>query len=206
MKSGMRLISRHLPAEERRAVIVEAVIALAAEQNPGEITTASIATKMNLTQGALFRHFPSKEAVWQAVIGWVADRLMARVEHAAGNVDTPLAALEAVFMTHIDFVVDHPGVPRMLFAELQRPKDSPLKHLVGNLMQRYRQRLANLIEAGKLQGEVSADVNTAAAATLFLGTIQGLVMQSLLAGDPNRMRRDARSVFAIYRRGLQEAR
>ena len=44
-----------------------------------------------------------------------------------------------------------------------------------------------------------------AAATLFIGTIQGLVMQSLLAGDVTRIRRDAPRVFDIYRRGIRSA-
>jgi len=40
---------------------------------------------------------------------------------------------------------------------------------------------------------------------LFIGTIQGLVMQSLLAGDVTRIRRDAPRVFDIYRRGIRSA-
>ena len=63
---------KHLPADERRAVTVESVVALAGSQNPSEITTAAIAKHMNLTQGALFRHFPNKEAIWQAVMGGAA--------------------------------------------------------------------------------------------------------------------------------------
>ena len=43
---------KHLPADERRAVTVESVVALAGSQNPSEITTAAIAKHMNLTQGA----------------------------------------------------------------------------------------------------------------------------------------------------------
>ena len=70
--------SKHLSADERRAVTVESVVALAASQNPGEITTAAIAKHMNLTQGALFRHFPNKEAIWQAVMEWVAEQLLAK--------------------------------------------------------------------------------------------------------------------------------
>lgn len=73
---------KKLPAEERRAVTVEAVVALAAEQNPNAITTAAIAKRMGLTQGALFRHFPNKDAILQAVIEWVAERLLARVDKA----------------------------------------------------------------------------------------------------------------------------
>ncbi|WP_274378370.1 hypothetical protein [Thiobacillus denitrificans] len=37
---------KHLPADERRAVTVEAVVELAAEQNPNDITTSAIAKRM----------------------------------------------------------------------------------------------------------------------------------------------------------------
>jgi len=197
---------KHLPADERRAVTVEAVIELAATQNPGEITTAAIAKHMGLTQGALFRHFPSKDAILQAVMEWVAERLLARVDKAAQAAASPLAALEAMFMAHIDFVAQHPGVPRMLFGELQRAVDTPAKRMARTLIDRYGKRLSTLIEQGKERGELAREVDTAAAATLFIGTIQGLIMQSLLAGNTKRMRADAPGAFAIYRRGIGSVR
>jgi hypothetical protein len=58
---------------------------------------------------------------------------------------------------------------------------------------------------GRANGELSEAVDGKAAATLFIGTIQGLVMQSLIAGDVARMRRDAPGVFAIYRRGIERS-
>ena len=116
---------KHLPADERRAVTVESVVALAGSQNPSEITTAAIAKHMNLTQGALFRHFPNKEAIWQAVMEWVAERLLARIDRSAQGIESPLAAMEAMFMSHIEFVAEHPGVPRMMFGELQRAESTP---------------------------------------------------------------------------------
>ena len=94
----MSTASKYLPADERRAATVEAVIQLAATQNPSDITTAAIAGHMHLTQGALFRHFPSKDAILQAVMEWVAEQLLARVERAAQHAPTPLAALEAMFL------------------------------------------------------------------------------------------------------------
>ncbi|HFK2924902.1 MULTISPECIES: TetR/AcrR family transcriptional regulator [Pseudomonadota] len=195
--------SKHLPADERRAATVEAVVDLAAEQNPSDITTTAIAQRMGLTQGALFRHFPTKDAILQAVMSWVTERLLARVDKAAEGTTSPVAALEAVFMTHIDFVSEHPGVPRMLFGELQRPGETLPKRMVQTLIQHYGERLHRLLEAGKAQGELDAGLDVEAAAVLFIGTIQGLVMQSLLAGKVCRIRRDAPAVFAIYRRGIE---
>lgn len=182
---------------------VEAVVELAASRNPSDITTAAIAKHMHLTQGALFRHFPSKDAIWQAVMEWVAERLLARVDRAAEGIDSPLAALRAVFMTHVEFVTEHPGVPRMMFGELQRAEPTAAKRMVQTLIERYGQRLHRMMEAGKTCGELSAELDSDAAVILFIGTIQGLVMQSLLAGDVSRMHYDAARAFAIYCRGIE---
>jgi len=192
----------HLPADERRAVIVDSVLQLAGSKNPSEITTAAIAKHMNLTQGALFRHFPNKEAIWRAVMEWVAERLLARIDRSVEGIESPIAAMEAIFMTHVAFVAEHPGVPRMMFGELQRAEPTPAKRMVQTLLKNYAERLHGLIEKGKSSGELVSSLDNEAAATLFIGTIQGLVMQSLLTGDIDRIRQDAPRVFAIYRRGI----
>lgn len=197
--------SNHLPAEARRAVTVEAVVALAAERNPSEITTAAIASHMKLTQGALFRHFPTKEAIWEAVMGWVADRLLARSDRAASGCASPVAALQAIFEAHVAFVSEHPGVPRMLFGELQRAEATPAKRAAQALLQRYGQRIRTHLEAGKAAGEISPELDLDAAITLFVGTIQGLVMQSLIAGDMALIRESAPRVFAIYLAGIRSS-
>lgn len=196
---------KHLPADERRAATVDAVINLAAEQNPSDITTTAIAQRMGLTQGALFRHFPTKDAILGAVMTWVAECLLARVDKAAQHNPSPLAALEAVFMAHIDFVSEHPGVPRMLFGELQRPGETLPKKMVQTLIHRYGERLRHLLERGKATGELDAGLDIEAASISFIGAIQGLVMQSLIASDADRIRRDAPGVFALYRRGIRSA-
>ena len=197
------MTARHLPAEERRSVTVETVLALAAEQNPSEITTAAIAGRMHLTQGALFRHFPSKEALWAAVMEWVAERLMQRIERAVAEAPGPLAALRSMFLAHAGFVVEHPGVPRMMFGELQRAEASAPKRMAQTLIRRYGERVRALLAAGQTAGEVAADIDLEAATTLFIGTIQGLVMQSLLAGEPERISREAPAVLALYLRGIR---
>jgi len=193
---------RNLPADERRAHTVEAVVELAGTRNPGEITTMAIARHMGLTEGALFRHFPSKQAIWQSVMEWVAESLLDRVERAARDLDSPSDQLRAMFLGHIDFVAEHPGVPRMLFGELQKSDSTAPKRIVQSLIQRYAQRLQQTLEAGKACGELHADLDSGAAATLFIGTIQGLVMQSLLVGDMARIREEAPKVYAIYSRGI----
>lgn len=193
---------RNLPADQRRDVTVEAVVELAGSTNPSEITTAAIAKHMNLTQGALFRHFPNKEAIWQAVMKWVAKSLLERIGKASDGISSPLDALQAIFLAHVTFVSEHPGAPRMLYSELQGAKATPAKRLASQMMKQYAARVSHLIKIGKTQGDLHPELDSEAATTLFIGTIQGLVMQSLISGDMERMRVYAPRVFVIYRRGI----
>jgi AcrR family transcriptional regulator len=195
--------TKRMPTEQRRADAIETVVNLASEQNPDEITTTAIAERMGLSQGALFRHFPNKEAILKGVIEWVAERLMTRVDKAVAKADSPIEALDAVFTTHIDFVASHPGAPRMLFGELQRAKLTPAKQMARTLTARYGKRIEGILELGKAQGCLTSDLDSKAAATMFVGIIQGLVMQSLLLGDMSHIRKDAPLVFAIYLRAIR---
>jgi hypothetical protein len=91
----------------------------------------------------------------------------------------------------------------MIFSELQRAEDTAAKRMVRALLARYGERLVTLIEAGKTQDVLAREVDTAASATLFIGTIQGLVMQSLLSGNVAMIRAQAPAIFAIYSRAIR---
>jgi TetR/AcrR family transcriptional regulator len=194
-----------LPAAKRRETTVQAVLDLAAVQNPAEITTTAIAEQMHITQGALFRHFATKDAIWQAVIEWVTQRLLARVAEAARTAKSPLEALETIFMAHIESHVRHAGVPRIIFGELQRAEDTHAKRIVRKFMGQYVEKLQAFIEQGKVAGEIDREVDAKAAATMFVGMIQGLVVQSLVSGNLANTRTKAREVFVLYLRAVRRA-
>lgn len=201
--------------EVRQASLVEAALLLAAQHSPASITTADLARAVGITQGAVFRHFASKEAIWMAVLGWVDEALMTQLQAAAdvahliradpSEAPQPLAALRAVFLAHVDFVVAHPGVPRVIFQELQSPGDTALKSSVRGLLQRYRQLLMQLLKQAQDEQAVAPDTDLPSAAVLFIGSVQGLVMQALVSGNVSAMTLQAPGVFAIYQRGLQAA-
>lgn len=194
-----------LPTEERQAEIVTAALRLARDTSPALITTTDFASAVGLTQGAVFKHFPTKDAIWVAALQWVRGELMQSLRAAAAEAPTPLDGLSAMFRAHVDFVVAQPGVPRLIFNELQQPADSATKQEVRAMLQGYRKLLLDTLEQAVAQGQVVADLDREAAATTFVGLIQGLVMQAMLVGRPAAMRPQADRVFALYLRSLGDA-
>jgi GAF domain-containing protein len=136
---------------------------------------------------------------------WVRTQLLAALEAAAAGVAQPLPAMQAVFKAHLRFVVAHPGVPRIIFHELQNPHETAVKREVRALLQGYRGLLLQLLAEAARRGELAAGVDPDAAATLFVGTVQGLVMQSMTAGRPIPMKTGVDAVFSLLLRGLRAA-
>jgi hypothetical protein len=74
--------------------------------------------------------------------------------------------------------------------------------MVQKLIGQYANKLKLVMQLGQESGELKHDLGIEAAAILFIGSIQGLVMQSMLASDPQYMVMQAKSVFAVYKRAL----
>ena len=107
----------------------------------------------------------------------------------------------------LDTVAWPAAVERRFLDELHQGRET-LPRFNGKLFKQPdvialdRDQIGLLLDAGKARGELHADLDPEAAATLFIGTVQGLVMQSMLADDVARIRSDAPGVFAIYLRGV----
>ena len=77
-----------LPSAERRARAIEALLDLGSSCAPEQITTAAIAERMGLSHAALFRHFPSREALWAESMRWATAQLEQAT--AQGQLNSPL--------------------------------------------------------------------------------------------------------------------
>jgi TetR/AcrR family transcriptional regulator len=196
-------INPRQPTESRQAEIISTMVRLSAERSPSDITTTDLAKAMQVTQGALFRHFASKEAIRLAVVGWIEEHLMSEIMAAKGRAPDALTALKAMFMAHVGFAKAYPGAPRLIFSELQQAADSPVRQRVQQVMQGYRQTVAQTLAAATEAKLIRADADCPSAAALFLGAIQGLVIQSMLSGSDEQMGQQAVGVLNLYLAALE---
>jgi TetR/AcrR family transcriptional regulator len=197
-------VPRHrLTTDQRQREIVAAVLALARERGPDAITTQAIADRMGVTQGAVFRHFPDKQAIWLAVFTWVRESLAAVLATATNEADSPLASIERAFLAHVAFIAANPGVPRVMFHEMQYPGDSPVRAEVRAMITSYRQRLTLLFRQAKAAGELPRDLDATLAPVSFIGAVQGLVIEASLAGDETGMVKRARKLLPLLLDGYR---
>src|SRR5262249_60338820 len=58
------------PADSRKQQIVETVLELVAARGTEAVSVQLVADAIGVTQPAVFRHFPTKEAMWLAEVQW----------------------------------------------------------------------------------------------------------------------------------------
>jgi AcrR family transcriptional regulator len=191
-------VRKRLGADERREEIIRVTLELAARQGVDAVTTQDMAQAMGVTQGAVFRHFSSKDAIWLAAMQWVRDRLMGVLARAAAQGSNPLDALQRMFFAHIDFIASHPAIPRMLMSEHLHGRSALLRQLVTEIMLGFESRVAGLLNHAKAQGLARADLDAHAAATLYIGMIQGLVLQTSILRDQRTLAAEAARTFPVF--------
>ncbi|MFZ0408304.1 MAG: TetR/AcrR family transcriptional regulator [Cyanobium sp.] len=170
-----------LPAAERRSLAVQALLELAAETAPDQISTAAIALRMGTSHAALFRHFPSRDALWAESVRWATGQLDQQFAAlAAEDWTDPLRQAEQLLLLKADFVRQHPGLLRMWFAELQRPRTSPAREEAKAFMGRLRQRLTALLVSAGERGLLRSSLPAAELAQVLMACCEGLMLQGLV--------------------------
>lgn len=201
---NQEVAKKRLSSEERQGEIIRVAIELAAEKGVDSVTTQDMADAMHLTQGAIFRHFATKDDIWVAVMQWIRERLMNVLSKAAADAADPLDAIQRMFLAHIAFISKHPAIPRLLFSELLHKKNSKLRQLIQEIISGYEARIAGLLEAAKSQSLAPADLDSKSAAVLYIGMIQGLVMQASIFSGKRSLLQEAEKTFPIYLHGIRK--
>ena len=64
--------------KDRKNIILQSLASMLEERNLAKITTALLAEKSNITEAALYRHFPSKRAIYAELFSFCDDAIFSK--------------------------------------------------------------------------------------------------------------------------------
>jgi TetR/AcrR family transcriptional regulator len=165
------------PADIRKAEIVRTVLDLADRIGPDRVTTNAVAKAIGVTQAALFRHFPSKAALWEAVAEQVSDQLGGAWKAALASTEAPVDRLRALVGAQLAQIRATPAMPMVLFSRELNVENDDLRKLFRDRLGAFHALLA--AEAGRAQErcEIRGDIGPADAAALLTSLVQGVAIR-----------------------------
>lgn len=166
-------------AADRRAEIIETVIALSADIGPDRVTTQHLADRVGVTQPAIFRHFSTKSEIWDAVSARIAENVTEAAKPKADQTGTHLSndTIHAHLGRYFKLVHQRPSVPSILHSRELQAGNEALRLRFQTLMHNRRTWIADLVHRGQKDGHHRADLRAKDIANLILNAVQGLSMQ-----------------------------
>jgi AcrR family transcriptional regulator len=164
-------------AEERKAQIVAEVLRLADEIGPDRLSTTDVARAVGLSQPAIFRHFPTKGALWLAVAEDIAARLRTTWAEAEDQAVTPGARLRTLIEAHLTAISGTPALPSILFSRELQVDNPALREVFRGLLVAFQGRLVSAIRDSQAAGALRTDVRPDDVAILLTSLVQGVAIR-----------------------------
>lgn len=165
------------PHEQRRKEIVQATMDLAAEQGIKRVTTQAIANRIGIAQPTIFRHFKTRDAIFAAVIGWIAENLFKAISSGFNANDQPDVQLRKLIQCQLTFINKHKAIPKVMFSDLLHLESPKLKSALQEVMNKYIARVTQLLLQGKESGLYRDNLDVDQTARYIAALIQGLVLR-----------------------------
>lgn len=164
-------------AKNRKAEIVATTLRLADELGPDRLTTQAIADAVELTQPAIFRHFATKQALWQAVAEAIDAQMSAAWQTALAANHTPRDRIIALIQVQLSQIEAHPAIPAILHSRELQTENADLRDRFRSLMMRFQGLLLTQVSAARDAGLLRTSLKPEDGVLLLISLVQGLAIR-----------------------------
>lgn len=144
-------------------------------------TTASIARQAGTSESQLVKHFGSKEGLLEAIFDEAWGMIEAQSRQAAEEQPTPLARLLAVSDVVMRAMERDRKLRSLVLLEGRRIRKNGYEVVISTGFRRFLAMVDELFRQMQGQGDLVADVHLEAVRSAWMGALEGLVRDQLLA-------------------------
>ena len=135
------------PRTARQEELLDIALDLTREVGIGGLTVRALADRAGFTEAALYRHFPSKQALLLALMRRIEERFLPTFRKIASAPERPARdRLVDVMEHHVATVLAIDGLPIFLLAEAASTGDRALQEQIRGTMGHYLALLEGLLD------------------------------------------------------------
>jgi len=167
------------------------------------LTIRAIAKEISVTDGALYRHFKSKQEIISLLIDDVELSLLTAIEKPAYSSGDPVEKLKKIFLSHISNAEQRKGMTLIIINESFSFRDNKIRKKMLKVMSRYQETLKMVLMEGINLRKIDKNIDVDAAGIAFFGMVQAAVTFWALSNFSYRLKsKSLDRMFDQYVRGL----
>ncbi|MFW5893611.1 MAG: TetR/AcrR family transcriptional regulator [Verrucomicrobiota bacterium] len=196
------MYARKTATHIRKGQIAEAAMDLIAAQGLSGLSISGVAERVGIVPSALYRHYPNKESILDAVLVLLRERLLTNVETVRSEVPGALDRLRLLLVRQLTMLVENPAFPHVIFAHFSQADNAERWSGLHDTMCAYQHEIIQIVEEGQAVGDIRPEIPPRTAAVMFIGLILPAAMLHRLSGGEFDPEAHVNAAWPVFRRGL----
>ena len=161
----------------RQKDILKAAIAIIANQGYEKLTTKNLATKIGVTDAALYRHFRSKRELVTMILGYFESISNKVLQEIRDRAYPPLESIRHFVEDRYILFSNYPDLAKVMFSEELFKNDPTFKGQSQCIMHKHKQALENYIIQAQQEGKIRTDLSAKQLFRIIVGSMRFTVTQ-----------------------------
>jgi len=199
------MAAERLDTETRQGQIKKAVLEIISSEGIGKLSTRNLASKIGVSEGALFRHFSSKKDIMLSILADVKNELL--VEQERITYSSSLTAEQKLFdflCRHITYLIENKGITILLFSEAAHMNEPLLKKGLREILLTQKEYISRIIKQGMNEGVWDKSLNVENVATLYMGIPISLNIEMILEPGTVKQEKFCERMIGLIKRALEK--
>ncbi len=158
---------------ERRKEILQTLAHMLENPKSEKITTALLASKLDVSEAALYRHFASKAQMFEGLIEFIEETVFSLVNKIQSEETNGMKQIEAMVSMLLSFAQKNPGMTRVLIGDALVNEDERLQMRMNQLHDRLEASLKQSARVAATDGALHSSLDANAYANAVMAFIVG---------------------------------
>jgi TetR/AcrR family transcriptional regulator len=157
---------------ERRLQILQTLATMLEAPRGEKVTTAALASRLAVSEAALYRHFASKAQMFEGLIEFIESSVFGLINQIAEREEGGIDQADAILRMLLSFAANNPGMTRVLIGDALVNEDDRLQLRMNQFYDKVELACKQSLRLAVTQGQgVEADVG--ARASLLVSYVVG---------------------------------
>lgn len=167
---------------DRKLQILQAIAAMLENPAGEKITTAALAARLDVSEAALYRHFPSKARMFEGLIEFIENAIFSVVGQIVADEPNGLRQAELMLAASLRFAGKNRGLARVMIGDALVHENPRLQARINQLFERLEASLKQALKITVAQNALPADYDCAAHADLLVCHLLGRLQRFVKSG------------------------
>ena len=158
----------------RKTQIMQSLARMLEEKEPVKITTAELARRTEITEAAIYRHFPSKRKIYEEMVIFFESNIFPRIESIRSN--HPSDEVPGLIVSLIlSFCETNKGFAKILNKQALTAAEAKIDDKISLIFERLNVEIKQSFQSYERETKKKLKINSSSSADLLMTCMEGQI-------------------------------